>query len=34
MKYYESGHMIYLNPDALAKLHDDLSAWYDQATAR
>lgn len=29
--YYESGHMIYLNPDALAKLHDDLAAWYDQA---
>ena len=27
--YYQSGHMIYLNPDALHQLHDDLSRWYD-----
>lgn len=30
-KYYESGHMIYLNPDSLAQLHADLGSWYDQA---
>ena len=29
--YYESGHMIYLNPQALAQLHDDLARWYDEA---
>ncbi|MBX9816136.1 MAG: peptidase S10 [Proteobacteria bacterium SG_bin5] len=28
--YYESGHMIYLNPQALAQLHDDLARWYDE----
>ena len=28
-KYYQSGHMIYLNPTELAHLHDDLSTWYD-----
>lgn len=28
-KYYQSGHMIYLNPTELAHLHDDLAAWYD-----
>ena len=27
--YYQSGHMIYLNPDSLKQLHDDLSRWYD-----
>lgn len=27
--FYPSGHMIYLNPDALAQLHDDLDRWYD-----
>lgn len=32
-KYYDAGHMIYLNPDALAKMHDDLERWYDSATA-
>jgi carboxypeptidase C (cathepsin A) len=28
-KYYESGHMVYVNPAELAKMHDDLAAWYD-----
>lgn len=28
-KYYQSGHMIYLNPVELAHLHEDLAAWYD-----
>ena len=27
--FYPSGHMIYLNPDALAQLHNDLDRWYD-----
>ena len=27
--FYESGHMVYINPDALAKFHDDLERWYD-----
>lgn len=26
--YYESGHMIYLEPQGLAQLHDDLERWY------
>jgi carboxypeptidase C (cathepsin A) len=26
--YYESGHMVYLHPAALAKFHDDLERWY------
>ena len=29
-RYYPSGHMIYLNPDALHQLHIDLSAFYDR----
>jgi carboxypeptidase C (cathepsin A) len=29
--YYPSGHMVYLNVDALAKFKADLSAFYDQA---
>lgn len=33
-KYYQSGHMIYLHPQALGQMHDDLSAWYDAATRR
>jgi carboxypeptidase C (cathepsin A) len=32
-RYYPSGHMVYLNVDALAKFKADLSAFYDQATA-
>jgi carboxypeptidase C (cathepsin A) len=31
--YYPSGHMVYLNVDALAKFKADLSAFYDQAVA-
>jgi len=27
--FYDSGHMIYLNPQALKALHDDLERWYD-----
>ena len=30
--YYPSGHMIYLNVDALHKLKDDLAAFIDKAT--
>lgn len=30
-KYYPSGHMIYLNPDALDQLHTDLASFYDDA---
>ncbi len=26
--FYESGHMVYLHPDALAKFHADLERWY------
>ena len=26
--FYPSGHMIYLEPEALASLHDDLERWY------
>jgi carboxypeptidase C (cathepsin A) len=32
-RYYPSGHMIYLNPDALKALHADLSAYYDSTVA-
>ena len=31
--YYPSGHMAYLNPEALAKMHADLAAFYDKAVA-
>ena len=30
--YYPSGHMIYLNVDALHKLKDDLAGFIDKAT--
>ncbi len=30
-KYYESGHMAYLNPDSLKQLKKDLGAFYDEA---
>lgn len=33
-KYYQSGHMIYLNPQALTQMRDDLAAWYESATKR
>ncbi len=29
--FYQSGHMIYLEPGALAQLHDDLARWYASA---
>ena len=29
--YYGAGHMMYLNPEALAQMKRDLSAWYDEA---
>lgn len=32
-RYYPSGHMAYLNPDALRAMHRDLSAWYDEIVA-
>jgi len=28
--FYESGHMVYLHPPALAKFHADLERWYAQ----
>ncbi|WP_338465692.1 peptidase S10 [Novosphingobium sp. ZN18A2] len=30
--YYDAGHMIYLNPRALTRMHDDVAAWIDSAT--
>lgn len=33
-KYYQSGHMVYLNPQALSAMKDDLATWYDGATRR
>ncbi|HLZ78921.1 MAG TPA: peptidase S10 [Sphingomonas sp.] len=32
-RYYPSGHMAYLNPDALHALHRDLAAFYDEVVA-
>jgi carboxypeptidase C (cathepsin A) len=32
--FYSSGHMIYLNTDALQQLKTDLSRFYDQAAPR
>lgn len=29
--YYPAGHMMYLNPEALARMKRDLAAWYDEA---
>lgn len=31
--YYESGHMVYLNPSALVAFKADLAKWYDHALA-
>jgi len=28
--FYESGHMVYLHPEALAAFHDDLERWYTE----
>ena len=30
-RYYPSGHMAYLNPEALRSMKADLSGWYDRA---
>jgi carboxypeptidase C (cathepsin A) len=32
--YYESGHMIYLRPEALAQLKQDVARFYDETLAR
>jgi len=32
--YYPSGHMVYLNPEALTQMKSDLARFYDEATAR
>jgi carboxypeptidase C (cathepsin A) len=31
-RFYQSGHMVYLNPASLAQFKADLSRWYDSAT--
>ena len=28
--FYESGHMVYVHPQALSQFHDDLEGWYSQ----
>ncbi len=28
--YYQAGHMVYLNVDALKEMHDDLEKWYSE----
>jgi carboxypeptidase C (cathepsin A) len=32
--FYESGHMVYLHPAALAQFHDDLERWYADVLGR
>jgi carboxypeptidase C (cathepsin A) len=32
--FYQSGHMVYLNDDALAQFKSDLARWYDSALGR
>lgn len=32
--FYESGHMVYLHPDALARFHADLERWYADVLSR
>jgi carboxypeptidase C (cathepsin A) len=29
--FYDSGHMVYLHPEALRRFHDDLERWYAEA---
>jgi carboxypeptidase C (cathepsin A) len=31
--FYESGHMVYLEPQSLARFHDDLERWYAEILA-
>lgn len=31
--FYQSGHMVYLNPQALAQFKGDLARWYDRSLA-
>jgi carboxypeptidase C (cathepsin A) len=31
IKYYPSGHMVYIEPESAKKLHDDIEAWMDSA---
>ncbi|HEX7199696.1 MAG TPA: peptidase S10, partial [Dongiaceae bacterium] len=32
--YYPSGHMVYLNPEALKSMKADLAKFYNEATSR
>jgi carboxypeptidase C (cathepsin A) len=32
--YYPSGHMVYLNPDALHQMRADVGRWYDEAMGK
>jgi carboxypeptidase C (cathepsin A) len=32
--FYESGHMVYLHPEALAQFHSDLESWYARVLSR
>jgi carboxypeptidase C (cathepsin A) len=32
VRYYPSGHMVYLNPDALKAFRADLATFYDSAS--
>jgi carboxypeptidase C (cathepsin A) len=34
LHFYDSGHMVYLHPEALATFHADLEAWYAKVLAR
>jgi carboxypeptidase C (cathepsin A) len=31
--FYDSGHMVYLHPEALARFRADLERWYAQVLA-
>ena len=32
--FYQSGHMVYLNENALSQFKSDLARWYDSALGR
>jgi carboxypeptidase C (cathepsin A) len=32
-RYYQSGHMVYLNPEALGQMHDDVAVWIREAVS-